>query len=211
MTTADILFLAAEPREFAGFLGFCRNVQHVPLALRWSVEAEWKGRRVILAANGAGPVQAAQAARNATYRVLCNIGFCGALDPALSIGDIFATPPPQTTRPFTSGALASIDHVAQTAAEKARLRAQGFTAVDMEAAGLPQPFFAIKSVTDLANETFANDLNACLLPDGSFSTARLLVSAVQRPFARFPELLRLHARSKLASRNLGAFLDSCEF
>ena len=60
------------------------------------------------------------------------------------------------------------DRVAQTAEEKRKLRATGASVVEMEAASvhtsaraLGLPFFCVRAVTNLADETFANDLNAC--------------------------------------------------
>jgi nucleoside phosphorylase len=178
-------------------------------------------------ANGAGAKQAAKAVdavRQAT--AIVSTGFCGALDPALRIGDIFVARSihgvpigvPQSPCRYVSGDLASIDHVAQTAAEKQELRAAGASAVEMEAAGayeraqaLGLPFFCVRSVTDLAGETFANDFNSALREDGHFATMQILRSAMLHPVARLPELVRLRKRGAIAARTLGEFLAYCRF
>ncbi len=107
--------------------------------------------------------------------------------------------------------LASLDHVAQSTEEKQQLFAQGAAAVEMESAGLPAPFFCIKTVSDVATEGFSIDFNAALQKDGQFSVPRLVGSALRRPWVGIPELLRLQQHSKTASEKLGAFLDGCEF
>ena len=84
------------------------------------------------------PARAARAAALASAEwqpdLIASIGFCGALDPALGIGDVFVatavsaaggrfdTQLPQSNLPCASGVLASIDRVAQTAEEKAALQ-----------------------------------------------------------------------------------------
>ena len=55
-----MLFVAAEAREFSGLLKFCRSVKKLDWPLDWVCSAELKGRKVVLAANGAGPKLAAQ-------------------------------------------------------------------------------------------------------------------------------------------------------
>ena len=58
-----------------------------------------------------------------------------------------------------------IDHVAQTADEKRRLRAGGASAVEMEAGGVAErarardvPFYCVRVVTDLADEEHGEQL-----------------------------------------------------
>jgi hypothetical protein len=215
MDTADILFIAAEPREFAGAMRFWSDIQPAKLPVHWSRSAIWKKKRIIAIANGAGPNRSAQAAAAASYETLINIGFCGGLDPKLKIGDIVVGDSwlqPRAANPHTVGRIASIGRIAQTGEEKHRLHAAGAVAVEMEAAGLgSRPFYCIKSVSDLADETFANDFNAVLRPDGRMSVPKLLLNACFSPFSRLPELKRLQRRSIIASNTLGEFLESCEF
>jgi len=222
-----LLFVAADPMEFTGLTKYCTELKPAALPVFWARTAELNGNEIVMIANGAGPRSAAQAVDAApNVDVVVSTGFCGALDPSLRIGDIFVAtsiqsspiPQPQSARPHATGALASLDHVAQTAAEKQKLRAAGAAAVEMEAAGVFQraqsrglPCLCVRSVTDLAEETFANDFNAALRADGHFDTMQILRSAMRRPFLRLPELVRLRKRCAVAARTLGEFLADCRF
>jgi len=227
-----ILLVAAEPREFDGFLRFCTGVRKLALPVHWARYAESGGRQWWMAANGAGAAHAGRAVE-AVYpecrpEAVVSMGFCGALDPALKIGEIFvatglagrafACAGVQAGSAHASGLLASIDHVAQTAAEKIMLRATGAAAVEMEAAGVAAraaqyaiPFFCIKSVTDLAAQSFVTDFNRALLSDGHFGTIRILTSALRNPGKAFPELFRLRDSCRTATRTLGEFIAACRF
>jgi nucleoside phosphorylase len=191
------------------------------------------GQAVWLVANGAGAARAAKAveAAQAAGRLdwICSMGFCGALEQDMRIGDIFvaervhsragefAAAKPAAARPHHTGILASIDRVAQTAEEKAQLRARGASAVEMEAAGVAAkavefglPFYCVRSITDLAEESFLTDFNAVLRPDGRFDTMRIIADSCRRPRS-LPELLRLGRRCHTAAHTLGEFLADCRF
>jgi len=125
---------------------------------------------------------------------------------------------PHSSAPHRCGAICSIDHVAQTAAEKQQLHASGSIAVEMEAAGVANraqanglPCYCIKAVTDLAGETMANDFNAALRPDGHLDTMKILKSSLRHPWLRLPELIRLRKRCVRAARVLGDFIADCRF
>jgi adenosylhomocysteine nucleosidase len=196
--------------------------------------AQSGAHRMLLVANGAGAHRAAAAVDDALASfqpdAIVSLGFCGALDPDLAIADIvvgtsvfaggraFAAETPNAGRPHSLGPVCTLDHVAQTAAEKSELRATGAIAVDMEAAGVAEraqslglPFFCIKSVTDLAGENMANDFNAALRSDGRFDTIRILASCLRKPWVRLPELFRLRRRCARAARSLGDFIADCRF
>jgi adenosylhomocysteine nucleosidase len=219
-----LLFIGADAREFAGFIPRWQSVNPLPLPVNWARSGRWRGREVLAIANGAGSERAFAAVLMAQKAsAICNIGFCGALHDALHIGDVvvgtqvqtdmrtwFAKTPHQTAA--LRGPVMSIDRVAQTAAEKQRLRQTGAAIVEMDAAGVARaaedlavPFYCIRAVSDLANETFSTDFNRALRPDGSFSTARLVLQL------NFGELLQLRRRTALASKNLGEFLDAADF
>jgi adenosylhomocysteine nucleosidase len=229
-----LLLAGAEAREFSGVLRFCRNVKRLGWPVDWARSAELNGQEVWLVANGAGAARAARAvaAANAAGRVdlICSMGFCGALEDDMRIGDVFvaervqgcagefAAVKPGTARPYRSGVLASIDHVAQTAAEKAQLQRSGASAVEMEAcgvaaqaAGLGLPFYCVRSITDLAGESFLFDFNAALRPDGRFDTMQIIAASCRRPRSLLPELMRLRRRCQMAAQNLGEFLADCRF
>jgi len=231
------LFVAAEAREFSGLLPFCGKVARLDWPLAWARVAELNGRKVFLAANGAGPNLASEAIVIARSNIgqegmdaVVSTGFCGGLDPAMKIGDVFAATSiemegglaavsvPQSQRVFFKGTLVSRDRVAQTAEEKRDLRRSGASAVDMEAAGVLSrvrewgvPFYCVRSVTDLAEESFHIDLNSARSADGRFSTARILAEAIRRPVTIAPELLELRRRCAIAAQSLGEFIAHCSF
>lgn len=185
-------------------------------------------------ANGAGGHRAAAGIEEALagFRpdIMISMGFCGALDPTLEIAEIvvgstvfadgagFPAEPPITSAPHRTGPICTANHIIGTAQEKKQLYSTGVIAVEMEAAAVAQkaqklglPFFCIKSVTDLAEETLANDFNAVLRPDGRFDTIKLLASSLRHPRSRLPELFRLQRRCALAARALGEFIADCRF
>jgi len=223
--TSSILFIAADPREFTGFLSHWHQIQPLPLPVHWARTGRWRGREVHAIANGAGADRAFAAVLVAPKSsAICNIGFCGALDETLRVGDVFVATEvrngkrswpalvPDDTPDAPTGAVASIDHIAQTAAEKSNLRATGASIVEMEAAGVARasedldlPFYCIRAVSDLAREDFAIDFNAALGADGRFSTIRLIMQL------KLAELIRLKQRTDLASKKLGDFLAASTF
>jgi adenosylhomocysteine nucleosidase len=228
--SAPLLFVAADPLECSDWVARWNEIRKVSLAVRWARAGKWKGRDVAAIANGAGAERAFAAVVLAgEVSAVCSIGFCGALDEGLHVGDVFvATEIRNGTRTWdamqpkspaaASGAVASIDHIAQTAAEKRNLRSAGASVVEMEAGGaagaaedLGVPFYCVRVVSDLASEDFANDFNAALKADGSFSVARLAIGALASPRKRLGELVRLKQRTAAASKKLGEFLANCTF
>src|SRR5580692_5549225 len=126
----SLLFIAADPRECTGLLSHWEQVQPLQLPLHWARTGRWKGREVTAIANGAGAERAFAAVLvSPRASAVCNIGFCGALDESLQIGDVFVATEIRNganvwpaclpdTPDSPSGVVASIDHIAQTAAEK---------------------------------------------------------------------------------------------
>jgi nucleoside phosphorylase len=230
-----MLFVAAEAREFRGLLSHCEAVQKLNWPPFWARRAKLHGREIYLIVNGAGPKRAAEAVDRAhtelgTMEAVVSTGFCGGLDPSFKVGDVFVATSiqlrgvkapvltPKSARRFRTGTLVSIDRVAQTAQEKRDLCSTGASAVDMEAAGVLSrvrewelPFYCIRSVTDMAHESFHIDLNAARLADGRFSTSRILAAAILRPMTVAPELISLRNRSVTAARALGEFIADCSF
>ncbi|MBS1857839.1 MAG: hypothetical protein JST11_20890 [Acidobacteria bacterium] len=229
-----ILMVAAASMEFPGILAHATGVRPAGLAVDWSRFATIGDNEFLLAANGAGVRRAAAAvdAALAGFRpdAVVSTGFCGALSPELAIADIvvgdsvaagplrFPALPPRASRPHRTGAVASIDHVAGTAAEKRQLHAGGAIAVEMEAAGVAAraaaaaiPFYCIRAVSDLAGEDMANDFNKALREDGHFDTMGVLLGTLRAPLVRLPELFRLRQRCARAARVLGEFIADCRF
>jgi adenosylhomocysteine nucleosidase len=226
-----LVFIAAEAREFDGLLRRAQRSSVVRGAVEFCRKVQWKDEEIVLMANGPGPelagVAAAVARESQPLGAIVSFGFCGALDPALEPSDVFVASEvlgagpalqPRTSRVYKTGPLASIDHVAGTAAEKAELAATGAMAVDMEAGILAArarewnvPFFCIRAVTDTATETFSLDFNRMRNQDGRFSRARIVTAAMRRPAVLVPELRKLNRRCKQASEALGEFVDHCRF
>src|SRR5262245_19047127 len=94
MDTASLLIIAAEEREVAGILQQCGPSKPT----RWpgaafAHEIFLRGRPAIVIANGPGPRLVNQALHPSVLQSrrvteMISTGFCGALDPALKIGDI---------------------------------------------------------------------------------------------------------------------------
>lgn len=226
-----LLIVASESREFGGLLPHIEDMARVSSAVRWTREGRWHGSPVTLIANGVGQTQAAAAIRAfPDPAAIINIGFCGALDNGLNIGDVivadkvffsslrFDCQQVSTSAKYISGPIYSSTRIVATADEKRQLRGSGALAVEMEAGGLAGyakerhvPFFCVRAVSDLANESFVNDFNAALGADGQYRIGRLIWAAMLRPHSRVPELVRLKKRCDIAAERLGEFLDSCSF
>jgi nucleoside phosphorylase len=221
-----LLFVGALPQEFTGLLKRCTAVRTERLPVHWARSGLLQNRPILAIANGVGARQAYAAVAGPDLELVCNIGFCGALDPALRIADIVVATHvngeeirvPHASNAAIRGPLASIDHVAQSAVEKAALRSTGAIAVEMEAAGalkrtqaLGVPFYSVRAVSDLAEETLRSNFNRALREDGRVRTSELAFQALMHPFTCLPELIRLGRRSAFASERLGEFLAACEF
>lgn len=229
-----ILVVAADPMEFPGILRHATGAKSTSVPVDWSRSARLGNHELVLAANGAGAQRAASAVEAAMQRfpaeAIVSTGFCGALVPELEIADVvlgtaisagsrtFPALHPASDRQHHMGVVCSIDHVAQTAEEKRRLRATGGSVVEMEAGGVAEsarargvPFYCVRVVTDLAGEDMANNFNRSLRPDGHFATMSILRGALRNPLVRLPELLRLRNRSVRAARVLGDFFADCRF
>ena len=226
--------VAADRMEFPGILRHATDVRPAALPIAWSRSARLGTHELVLAANGAGAQRAAAAMDAAlpgfAADAIISTGFCGALAPELAIADVvvgstisagsrtFPVLHPDCPRTHLTGVVCSIDHVAQTAAEKRQLHSAGGTVVEMEAAGVADraaargtPLYCIRVVTDLAGEDMANDFNGALQPDGRFATIKILSNTLRSPRVRLPELIRLRNRCVRAARVLGDFIADCRF
>lgn len=220
-----IVAVAAEAIEFAGWLRHCMGVKRLSWPVEFAREAEWHGERVTMVADGAGPRLAARALDVAkqqcgSIKAVMSVGLCGALDPALRVGDIFtalgvrtesgdrAALLPRKMGAATRGVLFSLDRFVQTAAEKAQLRERGASAVEMEAGGLRfgGPFYVVRVVSDTADEDFKLNFNLYRSADGRFQKGRIALAGMRHP----GDLIRMAARAKSASAALGDFLANCE-
>jgi adenosylhomocysteine nucleosidase len=140
-------------------------------------------------------------------------GFCGALDPALEIGEILSWTESSGSRPL----FVTTDQVIVTAKNKQALREKtGARVVDMESEAVAQkaaewglPFRYIRAVSDTADEDMPLDFNLYRTRDGNFSRFRIALAAARHPFTVAPGLLRLDRNCKLAAQKLGEFFVDC--
>ena len=229
-------FVASEAREFSGLLPHLGNVAHLDWEVDFARTALLNGRLILMVANGPGPTLASQAAKTAKehYELegLASIGFCGALNPSLTHGEILiansivderdvahALSVPRShscERPPSK--LLSIDHVATTPQEKTTLHARtGAEAIEMEASALASlagkwqiPFYAIKVVTDTASESFPLDFNQLRTGEGRFSRAKIIAATLRHPQA-IPALINLNRCCNQAAQTLGDFIANTSF
>jgi adenosylhomocysteine nucleosidase len=183
----------------------------------------FENRSAVLVCGGIG----AEAARRATEAVIAlyqpelvqSVGFAGALDPALKVGEIFSPSRIIDARDGSSvetgsgrGVLVSTTSVA-SAEQKAKLAVSyGAQAVDMEAAAVALGaqargvrFMAVKAISD--ESTFAMpSLDRFVDRDGQFCEMAFAASLATRPWlwSRFFQLARNSAK---ASRALWKELD----
>jgi len=201
------------------------------LVKHWRViERDYEGRRfrffesgeTVLVCGGIG----AEAARRATEAVIGlyqpelvqSVGFAGALDPALKVGEIFSPSRITDAKDGSSvetgtgrGVLVSAAAIAGIA-DKAKLAAAyGAHAVEMEAAAVARGaqargvrFMATKAISDESNfampsmDGFVND-------NGQFRTGKFLALAALRPWL-WRHVIQLARNSAKASRALCAEL-----
>ncbi|HTW66307.1 MAG TPA: hypothetical protein VME17_16910 [Bryobacteraceae bacterium] len=226
-----LVFVAAERRELEALLAHVEKVEQADWPLDFARVGWLQGARIAMVANGPGPKLAGAAVDIVREREqmngLISTGFCGGLDPALEVGDIFvatevvgcgAARVPVVSRPFKMGRLLSIDRVVCSASEKTHLRKCGASAVEMEAAAVASraqewnlPFYAVRIVTDTYGETFPLDFNHMRSTDGRFSRGRILRAALRNPLAVFPALIKIDKTTKRAARALGDFLADSRF
>jgi adenosylhomocysteine nucleosidase len=205
------LIVAAEAREFDGILKRAGQVSR----LAWPGAAfaravDWRGNRWFLVANGPGPRLVGRITRAQAVDGVMSIGFCGALDPALHIGDIVIEG--ETPK------ILSVDRVAVTAQEKSRLREiTGAAVIEMESAAVAEKarewgvqFRCIRVVSDTAGENMPLDFNCYRDADGRFQRGRIALAALGRPFTVIPALLRLEFNCRRAAESLGRFLADCQ-
>jgi adenosylhomocysteine nucleosidase len=201
------------------------------------VEGNLSGQQARFVANGPGVKNSRSAVEtvcsNETPSAIVSVGYVGALDPALEVGQIFLArrvkrirekvdyqgelPAFPNTEGVAQGTLLTIDRVAQTSQEKRMLRQSGADAVDMEAYAVADeaakrtiPFYCVRVVSDHANTDFPVDFNRARRPDGTFAGWKILAQAGFSS-SRWQRLLDLKRDADLASHRLAEFLTSCRF
>jgi len=231
---ARFLVVASEPMEFPEIVRRAQDVQRPRgLGVNWARSGRIGGNEFLFAANGATRKRAGaaiEAVRDMFKpEAIVSTGFCGAVSPELRIADLVVATAverdgeryaslPVSGPPAHRGLVRTLDYVAGSREERLKLHSAGAIAVEMEAAAAAEraalwglPFYCVKAVTDLADETLANDFNKALRSDGHFDTIVLLSGALRHPTPRVPELIRLRGRCVRAARALGDFFANCRF
>lgn len=214
MTGSRIAIVAALEREVR------------PLVKRWRVaEKEHGGRRfrffetgeVVLVCGGIGAEAARRAAEAAIVlyspSIIYSVGFAGALNSELKIGDVVeprrvvnASDGSSTNTDHGEGVLVSFAAVASPAQKMKLAESFGAHAVDMEAAAVARAaeargirFAALKAISDDCDFTFP-PIERFIDSGGQFSEARFAVFAAQRPWlwGRVAKLARDNMRASRA-------------
>lgn len=174
-----------------------------------------------------GPAAAARAGAAIAAgrpRALLAVGFCGALDPALRVGDLVAAervrdeatgedfaadPGLLAAAPGLRGVLVSARHIARTPADRARLEG---TVVDLESAALARaaavagvPFLALRAVTDTTRHRLP-DFERMAAGAAGPRPRRAVAYFLLRPW-ELPRLVRLGPAATRAGRALGDGLE----
>jgi adenosylhomocysteine nucleosidase len=203
-----------------------------PLVRKWRVRSvEYSGRRYKLFENGEVALicagVGAEAARRATEAIIqevrashiLSVGFAGALDTALRVGEVFE---PRTvinaadgTRTDTGGGQGTLVSFGTVAGpeQKRKLRdAYSAVAVDMEAASVAQGaelrgvrFGALKVVSDEVGFTMP-PVEDFVTTDGSFRSARFALHVAVRPWL-WRATVVLARNSAKATQALSAALE----
>ena len=158
-----LLYIAAEANELKSFADRLTGLRPLKWPIEYAQEGILNDRRILLAANGAGPKLASNALeiairaiaaadlQSSLLEAVVSVGLCGALSEDLEAGQIVVASEVkaamssevlpacaiESEQLFVSGPVFSQDRIASTAAEKAHLRQQhGSLAVEMEAFGV---------------------------------------------------------------------------
>jgi len=202
-----------------------------PLVRHWQVRKKehagrefrfYENREAVLVCGGIGPEAARRAAEAVIvlYRpeLLYSVGYAGALEPALKVGDVLI--PAQIINGSDSsrvdiskgqGTLLSLNAVASVP-QKSRLReSYGAQAIDMEASAVARAaeargvgFRAIKVISDEFNFELPTD-GRFVDAEGRFHQGRFALHALIRPWLWLP-LVHLASNSAHATRALCAEL-----
>jgi adenosylhomocysteine nucleosidase len=198
-----------------------------PLVKRWNkVDREYEGRRfkffesrqIVVVCGGIG----AEAARRATEAVfalyqptlILSVGFAGALDPTLKVGDIFAPARVVDARDGSRtemtrghGVLVSAAAVAGVERKAKLAESYGAQAVDMEAASVARgaqargvDFMAVKAISD-ESDFHMPAMDRFVDERGQFKAGSFAVFFAVRPWL-WPRVIQLARNGAKASRAL---------
>lgn len=175
--------------------------------------ANGPGKALVREVLSGGPARSVQG--------IMSTGLCGALDPALRVGDIIVSGETslETTAKFVRGDIHTVDRVVVTARDKRMLREKtGAAAVDMEAAAVKEaaaewklPYLCVRVVSDEAGASLPLDFNRYRNARGDFSRTRIALAAMARPFTVMSQLMEFDRNCRRAADALGDFLAHSRF
>ncbi|MBV8552312.1 MAG: hypothetical protein JOY54_13500 [Acidobacteriaceae bacterium] len=157
-----ILYVASEASELTPFAEMLTGLRKLKWPVDYAYEGILEGRRMLLAANGAGPklaahvveiaIRAGMVAELSSSRLeaVVSTGYCGALSSDLTESQIvigtevldratnerLECAEVLAHRDFVAGVVLSQNEIANSAAAKEQLRGSGALAVDMESSGV---------------------------------------------------------------------------
>jgi adenosylhomocysteine nucleosidase len=216
---SEIAYVAALKREVAPLIRGWRRTRNAYSGRNFEF---FENGDTVLVCGGIGP----EAARRATEAVIAlyhpnevvSVGFVGALDPGMHVGDIAEPATVVDARDggriatgSGAGVLVSFGSVAESGQKQKLSRAYNAQTVDMEAASVARGaqthglnFRAVKAVSDEL-EFPMPPMGRFIAADGTFRTSSFALFAALRP-AMWPTAIRLARNSERASRALCARL-----
>ena len=225
-----IAIIGAIKDEIAGV----KKEMRITDTLRWQTgnafAGEWRGTAIVLVRSGMGQDRARQAlvelAERFSLERVFSIGYAGALDPALQVGDLIIADKVvyyETLKSYSldqelaipevrRGTLLTVDEVAATPLAKQTLREKySAVAVDMETYGLAEearardlPFVSVRAVTDTADQELI-DCSYLVAEDGDVSKLKAGWHILTHP-GDLKGMIDLGKNAKMATANLTEFL-----
>jgi len=231
-----IAIIGAIKDEIAGI----KQEMEITHTLRWKTGnafvGEWQGVPIVLVRSGMGRDRARQAlievAEKWELKEVFSIGYAGALDPSLEVGDLIVAD--QVIFPEGSGqtyktyflekeifniatenkpkVLLTVDRIASTPEEKKRLRERySAVAVDMETSALVAEaqvrnlsFISVRAITDTADQELV-DCSHLVTEDGDVSKLKAAWHVITHP-GDGKGMIELGQHAKTATANLTEFL-----
>ena len=228
-----IAIIGAIKDEIAGI----KNQMRIDDAIRWqsgnAFIGEWKGADIVLVRSGMG----CNCAKDALWEVartyeldrVISIGYAGALDPALDVGDLvvpdkvvyFETQKSYSLGENTltyipeviRGTLLTVDEVVATPLEKKALREKySAVAVDMETFALAEeaqtrnlPFISVRCITDTSEQELI-DCSHLVAKDGDVSKLKAGWHILTHP-GDLKGMIDLGKHAKMATAKLTLFVS----
>lgn len=227
-----IAIIGAIKDEIAGI----KQQMRIDDTLRWQTgnafAGTWQGADIILVRSGMGGQRAQRALTEVGERFslerVFSIGYAGALDPSLQVGDVVVADQVVYCETMQSyaldgelsgtmpearrGALLTVDRVAATPREKKALREKfKAVAVDMETFALVEaaqsrnlPLISVRAITDTADQELI-DCAHLVAEDGQVSKLKAGWHVLTHP-GDLKGMIELEQHARIATANLTAFL-----